>query len=188
MALRDRIAYLRKEHKEMVQLANQIESALTLGAKADFPEHRKCITALRALEHGFQGIEEHCHAEERVVESTYHHYVKSSERRRLDSQHAEIMRGLADFREELRYATADRTEALRGPGMALVTRLRSHIVHEEKLLREVWKSEVGKRRVTKSRPAKRAGAKTSVRMTKRTEAISKETSNIPYTMESHPEL
>jgi len=188
MALRARIAYLRKEHRELLQLADQIESALALGAKAGFPEHRKSISELRELEHGFQGIEEHCHAEKRVVESTYHHYANSVERRRLDLQHAEIMRALADFREELRFATADRTKPLSGPGMALVTRLRSHIADEEQLLRGIWRSEAGRQRARKRKRSKPTAVKRKVSVTKGHEGVPKETSCIPYTMEPHPEL
>ena len=188
MALRDRIAYLRKEHKQMLQIAGQIESALALGASTEFPKHQQCLSELRALDHGFQGIEEHCHAEERVVESTYHHFVKSAERRRLEAEHAEIMRSLADFRGELRFATADSTETLCDPGMAFVARLRSHIAHEERLLRGISKSEARRQRVGMNRRSRRAQMKKSMTMTKLNKEVSKETSCIPYTMEPHPEL
>lgn len=187
MALRDRISYLRKEHKQMLQIAGQIESALALGARTDFSEHQQCLVELRALEHGFQGIEEHCYAQERIVESTYHHFVKRVERRRLEAEHSEIMRSLADFRGELRFATADSTETLRDPGMAFVTRLRSHIAHEEQLLQGISKSEARRQRVGMNRRSRRAQMKKSLPMTKRKE-VSKETLCIPYTMEPHPEL
>jgi len=188
MALRDRIAYLRKEHKQMLQIAEQIESALALGARTEFSEHQRCLSELRALEHGFQGIEEHCHAEERVVESIYHHFVKSAERQRLGEEHREIMRGLADFREDLRFATADSAEPLRGPGMAFVARLRSHIAHEDRLLRGISKSEVRRQRASKKKAPRRAETKRNIPMAKENREVAKETSHIPYTMEPHPEL
>lgn len=188
MVLRDRIAYLRKEHRELLQVAEKIESTLALGSKADFPEHQRCINELRRLEHGLRGIEEHCHAEERAVESTYHHYASVAERRLLDAEHMEIARRLSDFREELRFATADRTEPLPGPGMDLVTKLRSHIAHEERLLQAIGKSEARRRRVNKSKRPQPAAAKIRASGTKKKERASKEISYIPYTMEPHPEL
>lgn len=185
MALRDRIAYLRKEHRELLQVADNIESALALGSKADFSDHQRCLRDLRALGHGLAGIEEHCHAEERAVESIYHLYADRKERRAIDQEHADIARVLADFREELRFATADRTQALQGPGMALVGRLRSHILREERLLREIGKLQPARTaRHRRSRTAERRHAPTS----QRRNASCNEPSMIPYTMEPHPEL
>lgn len=99
-----------------------------------------------------------------------------------------MMRRLADFREELRFATADSTEPLRGPGMVFVTLLRSHIAHEERLLRGISKSEARRHRAGKKNPSRRAEAKSNIPMTKRNKEVAKETSHIPYTMEPHPEL
>jgi hypothetical protein len=50
------------------------------------------------------------------------------------------------------------------------------------------KSEVRKRRVSRSKRAKRTEAKRAVSIIKRNGRISKEPSHIPYTMEPHPEL
>ena len=188
MALRDRIGYLRKEHKELLQLTDEIESALAVGSKAEFPEHQECLNKLRGLEHGFQGIEEHCHAEERVVESTYHHYANSAERLRLNAEHADIERALADFREELRFATADRTATLRGPGVALVTRLRAHIAHEERLLRSIRKSAARRQRARKNRHSKPTTAERNGVTARPSRRALKANRFIPYTMEPHPEL
>lgn len=188
MALSDRIAYLRKEHQAILKVADEIERALALGSKADFPEHQKCINELRTLEHGLRGIEEHCHGEDRAVESTYHHYGSVAERRRLDGEHAEITRALADFREELRFATADRTNSLHAPGMALVTRLRSHIAHEETLLRGIRKSETRRKRLSKSKRSRSAVVKFKGSGTGKKKRVCEEAPHIPYTMEPHPEL
>jgi hypothetical protein len=83
------------------------------------------------------------------------------------------VRALDDFREELRFATADRTQVLRGPGMALLERLRSHMAYEESLLHKIERAAGG----TKPRRAAR-----------RKRASQQETAGIPYTMEPHPEL
>ena len=185
MALRDRIAYLRKEHRELLQVADKIESALALGSKPDFSNHQRCLQDLRALEHGLAGIKEHCHAEERAVESIYHLYADRKARRAIEQEHAEITRVLADFRAELQFATADRTQALQGPGKALVGRLRSHIVREERLLREIAKSQSARTaRHIRTRTAERRHAP----KTQRRNALCNEPSMIPYTMEPHPEL
>jgi hemerythrin-like domain-containing protein len=187
MALRDRIAYLRKEHRVLLRLADKIEGAVSVSSKADFLQHQRCISELRALEHGLHGIEEHCRAEDRAVESTYHHYANRAELQHLDAEHTEIVRTLTDFRDELRFATADRTESLRAPGMALVTRLRSHIDREERVLREIEKSEARRRRVRKSKRLDIAAVRPR-RATKQRGRVCKETRYLSYTMEPHPEL
>lgn len=78
MALRDRMAYLRKELQELLRFANKIQAALALGSSKDFPERQRCLAELRELEHGLRAIEEHCHADERAVESTLHHFASGA--------------------------------------------------------------------------------------------------------------
>jgi hypothetical protein len=180
MALRDRMAYLRRELRELLRFAGKIQSALTLGSSKDFPERQRCLAELRGLGHGLRAIEEHCHADERAVESTLHHFAGRAARRRLESEHAGIVHALMEFREELRFATADRTESLRGPGMALLGLLRAHIAYEQDLLRNIDKSGAG--RTKRRRPHTRAKG------TPEKQVPHRESSGIPYTMEPHPEL
>jgi hypothetical protein len=137
MALRHRVEYLRTEHKELLQLADRVEAALARATHKDFPDHQKCLAELRALEHGFNGIVEHCHSENRIVESTFHQYLNQNERVRVDEEHGKIVRTLAEFREELRFATVDRMTAMIIPGMQLVSELRAHIANEAELLDQI---------------------------------------------------
>jgi hypothetical protein len=98
MVLGHRVEYLREEHKGL-ELADRIEAALTLASRKESADHEKSVAELRALEHGFSGIVEHCHAEERIVESTFHHYLGERERSRIDEQHREILRAVGEFHE-----------------------------------------------------------------------------------------
>lgn len=180
MALRDRIAYLRKELREMLGFAEKIQSSLTFVSSKDFPERQRSLAALRELEHGLRSIEEHCHVDDRAVESTLHHFAGEAARRRMESEHAAIVRAVADFREELRFATADRTDGLRAPGLALLGQLRPHILYEENLLKAIEK----KKPVKRQRQNRRSTIKTTAR--KHTTRLEKPI--VPYTMEPHPEL
>ena len=179
MALRNRMAYLRKELRELLGFADKIQSDLALGSSNDFPEQQQCLADLRGLEHGLRAIEEHCHADDRAVESTLHHFAGRAARRRLQLEHAGIVHALGEFREELRFATADRTGSLRAPGMTLLGLLRQHIAYELDLLRNIEKSSAGK---TKRRRLRTRAKGTPEKVPHR------ENSVIPYTMEPHPEL
>jgi molecular chaperone GrpE (heat shock protein) len=130
MALRHHIQYLRKEHEELLHLADRIEKMLESASKNDFAEHLKSLTGLRSLEHGLAGIVEHCGAEDRIIESTYHRYLQQDERARIDAEDEQIIRAVTNFREELKCATTDRTMAMILPGMDAVNRLRAHIAYE----------------------------------------------------------
>jgi hypothetical protein len=77
---------------------------------------------------------EHCHAEGRIVESIYHHSLQLKERDRIEAEHQQIPRAVSDFREELKFATGDRTTATIVPGMDVVNRLRAHIAYEREML------------------------------------------------------
>ena len=189
MALRHRITYLRKEHQELVNLADRIEKALTLASGKDFSRLEHGLAQLRALEHGFAGIVEHCHSEDRIVESTFHHYLNKSERLRLDEEHGKIVRALAEFREELRFATVDRTMAMIIPGMDLVQQLRGHVVFEEGLLDRIARSVVVPRRPAKRKKTSRQRAAPPQGQPPKQKARGREEPHVvPYTMEPHPEL
>ena len=189
MALRHRIAYLRKEHGELLRLAERIEAALRLASRPDFPEHLQCITELRALEHGFGGIVEHCHAENRILESTYHHYLDAEERGRTDAEHQDIVKGLAEFREELRFATADRTKPLIAPGTEVVNKLRTHVGLDEQLLDRIEKGGTAANRGTPKYEVRKTGlSKPRRRAAKRSKTVDKEIHSVPYTVERHWEL
>jgi hypothetical protein len=50
MALRARVEYLRKERKELLELGEHIEEALTMASREDVPSHEDSLGRLRALE------------------------------------------------------------------------------------------------------------------------------------------
>jgi hypothetical protein len=188
MTLRHRIQYLRKEHEALLHLTDRIEEMLELASKHDVAEHLKSLTGLRSLEHGFVGIVEHCHAENRIIESTYHYYLHQSERERIDTEHELIIRAVTNFREELKFATTDRTMAMILPGMDVVKRLRAHIVYERELLDRI--AEVGnppKRAVGKKKTGNRAHEKKRRHVARR-KTQTKSADVLPYTLEANPEL
>ncbi len=187
MALHDRIGYLRKEHEELGHVADKIEAMLGCVAESDVAQRLKGITGLRLLERGLDGIREHCHAEDRIVESTYHHSLQPEERGRINAEHEQILRATMDFREELKFATADRTLAMIPSGIDLVNRLRAHIAYEREMLDRIDRPNAPNTATTKRRkgkqlvPAKKSHAgKRKVR--------AKVSRFLPYTIEAHPEL
>jgi hypothetical protein len=189
MAIRHRVEYLRREHKGLLQLADRIEAALALASHKDFPDHGKSLAELRALEQGFRGILEHCHSEDCIVESTFHHYLNQVERLRIEEEHEKIVRALAEFREELRFATVDRTTVMIIPGMELVNQLRAHIAHERKLLDRILKlATSGRKPRARKKKAKQPPPSRRTRARKASLQSRQESSNIPYTLEQHPEL
>jgi len=134
MVSRERIHFLHKEYEELLHVARRIERALQLALEKEFSEHIKSMAELHKLDHGLAGIIEHCNTENLLVDSSEHIYRNTDERARIDSEHQEIVRAAINFREELRFATADRTMAMILPGMDLVNRLRAHIAYERGLL------------------------------------------------------
>ena len=70
----------------------RIEAALALACQEDVAKHADSLAQLRALEPGFPGIAEHCHSEERIVESTFHAHASKKECVKNDEQHREILR------------------------------------------------------------------------------------------------
>ena len=188
MQLRHRMEYLRREHEELLNLANRIEKLLESASSSDFEEHLKSLPALRSLEHGLAGIVEHCRREERIIESTYHHSLQLEELARMDAEHEQIVRLVRNFREELKYATADRTMAMILPGMELVKWLRAHIAYEREMLGRIAglrKSRVRSSEKKKTGKESRSKARRPIAKRKaRTKAIHL----LPYTLEPHPEL
>jgi hypothetical protein len=189
MALRHRVEYLRKEHKELLQLADRLDAALTLASHKDFPDHENGLAELRALEHGFNGIVEHCHSENRIVESTFHHYLNEGDLLCIEEEHGKILRVLAEFREELRFATVNRTMAMIIPGTQVVNELRTHIAHETELLDQILHSATNVRQPTGGKKkAKRALRPQRAHARKASLRSRQECRNISYTLEPHPEL
>jgi hypothetical protein len=189
MALRHRVEYLREEHKGLLELADRIEAALTLASRKEFSDHEKSVAELRALEHGFGGIVEHCHAEERIVESTFHHYLDERERNRIDEQHREILRAMGEFRQDLRFATVDRMKETGVTGSEVVRKLREHIAGESELLdRIIRQSALGKKHKAGKKPRRGRHAARKHRTHTTIVRSQKERPSIPHTMKPHREL
>ena len=134
MELTDRLEYLHKEQNEILNAIRRMEGAFELSANEDFSRRVKGLLELRSLEHAMDGIGEHCHSEARIVQSAFRHYSTGAEYSRLLAEHAEILRLLYNFREELEFTTADSTASLIPLGKEMVRRIREHIEFERKLL------------------------------------------------------
>ena len=175
--------YLRREQKELLGLAGNIEAALILASQEDVAKHEDSLAQLRALEPGFQGIAEHCHSEERIVESTFHAHASKKERVKNDEQHRAILRKLGAFREELRFATVDRLHDVCVSGNELTRTLRAHIARELAVLTEI---------AEKAQPTRKRTVRKTSRVTRsRVRSIHKRAQarpGISYLLEDHPEL
>jgi hypothetical protein len=185
MALHARVEYLRREQKELLGLAGRIEAALTLASQKEVAKHEDSLAQLRALEPGFQGIAEHCHSEERIVESTFHAHASKKERVNNDEQHREILRKLGAFRDDLRFATVDRLHDVCVSGNELTRTLRAHVASESAVLNEI----VGNAHPARTRM--RAVRNTSRVARPRARSIRKPAQvrpGISYLLEDHPEL
>ena len=187
MTLRHRIQYLRKEHEALMHLVDSFEKMLGLASKNEFAARVKGLTGLRSLEHGLAGVVEHCHAEDRIVESAYHHSLQPDERTRIAAEHEQILRAVTDFREELKFATGDRTLAMIPAGLDVVNRLRAHIAYEREMLGRI--AELGNRpkAARREKTGKSADGKHRRPAAKR-KMEAKATGLLPYTLEPHPEL
>ena len=141
MVLHQHLQHLRKEHKELLQVADAIEGVVGTAAKTDFAERSTCLAKLRSLNKGLADIVKHCHTEDRLIETAYHEYLRPDEWARTNSEHERIIRTVTNFREELKFVTADRTMAMILPGLDVVNLLRAHIAFEEKLLNRLAESE-----------------------------------------------
>jgi len=178
--------YLLKEHEELLKLADKIESLLESASKNDYAEHLKTLSELRSLDHALAGIVEHCHAGERFVESAYYEDFRPQERVRINSDHFLIKQAVTSFREELKFATADRTLAMVCPGMDLVKLLRDHVAFEGEAFRRIA-GEVESRE-TKPRGKHKTGGPCRKKRIHTERRKAKEASPLPYTLETHPEL
>jgi len=188
MALRHRIQYLRKEHEALLHLVDGIEKMLALASRHEFAARLKGLTGLRSVEHGLASVVEHCRAEDRIVESTYHHSLQPDERTRIAVDHEQVLRAVTDFREELKFATADRTLAMIPPVVELVNRLRAHIAYEREMLdRIVPRSKTRRGTTAKKRTGKRILVWTSKDVRKH-KTQPRAGDNLPYTLEAHLEL
>jgi len=137
MDLRSRLDYFRKEHDEILRFLNAWEGALKMAASDGDDERRKGLTELRRFENELLSIQEHCHAEERTVDSPFQIYLDDVSLTRLAREH-ELLRQLSnDFLRELRFATLMRTNEVVRLGNALLEQLRRHIAHEAALLEQI---------------------------------------------------
>jgi hypothetical protein len=188
MALGHRIQYLRKEHEALLHLVDGIDKMLALASKNEFAARLKSLTGLRSLEHGLAGVVEHCHAEDRIVESTFHASLQPDECTRIAVEHEQVLRAVTDFREELKYAAADRTLAMIPPAVELVNRLRAHIAYEREMLDRIVPRSTTRRGTTaKKRTGKRILVRTSKELRKH-KTPTTAAHSLPYTLEVHPEL
>jgi len=187
MALRARVEYLRREHKGLLKLVERMEAALALASQEDIAKREDSLARLRALEAGFHGIAEHCHAEERIVESTYHAHASKKERVKNDEQHRQILQKLGAFRDELQFATVDRLHDVCVSGNDLAGMLRTHVTDESKVLDRIAR----KAQPSRKRKPIRAAKQTS-RVTLPGARSARERAHagpgISYLMEDHPEL
>ena len=125
MEPRHQIEYLQEEHEELLNLAGRMEKLLESASKNDFSEHVQSLSELRSLEHRLNGVVEHCHTGDRLVESIDLSNLLPEERA--------LIRAVENFREELKCATTDRTMAMILPGMDVVKWLRAHVADEREL-------------------------------------------------------
>jgi len=137
MALRDRLNYLRMEEDEILRLMDTVEGLLALASKGNYAVRSKAVSDLHSLEHFLGGILEHCRPEERILESTYHRFLQPHERKRIQAEHEQIVRLVTSFRDELKFATSDRTESVVEIGKNLNDRVRQHIALEQVLLNRI---------------------------------------------------
>jgi hypothetical protein len=185
MTLHTRVEYLHREQKELLGLVGRIEAALALASQEDVGKHEDSLAQLRAFEPGLQGIAEHCHSEERIVESTFHAHASKKERVKNDEQHREILRKLAAFRDDLRFATVDRLHDVCVSGNELTRTLRSHMASESAILDEICKDAHPRRkRVQPARKASRVARPRTRSIRKRAQVRP----GISYLLEDHPEL
>lgn len=188
MGLRHCLDYVLREHQELLQLAARMESLLESASTNDFSEHVRTIADLHSLEHGFAGIAEHCHAAERLVDSAFYKEFPQADLARINAEHLRILQAVASFKEELKYATADRTMAMILPGMDVVKLLRDHVAFEGELLRRTaMLAESHDKKPARKSVARRGSGKKRVHPGKH--RMPKEpVPDVPYTLEPHPEL
>lgn len=178
---RRRIPQLRREHEELMWLANRIEAALHLATKNDSAGHSKCRAELRALAPEFSAIVAHCHAENCILEFTNHRFVSANEHARIDTEHADILQCLAEFREDVRFPIVERRALLLPQGTELIKRLRAHLTFEQELLDRISKT-------AEDCPTPTAVRERQKPAIARKTCTHKQTHFVPYTVEPHLEL
>jgi hypothetical protein len=183
-----RMEYFRREREGLLGLAASIEKLLETASKNEYSERLKSLAELRSLDHGLTGIAEHCHAGNRIVESTFYENFREDERARIDAEHQQIIQAVASFREELKCATADRTMAMILPGMDLVNQLRSHISFEGELLRRIAVLQHPQKRAAEKKKTATGSKEKKRRHTAKQRSHRKPAHALPYTLEPHPEL
>jgi len=142
MKLIPRVEYLRKEHQGLLELARRIEAGLELASGDAVRDHELGLSQLRENEHRLNGVVEHCHAEERIVESTLHEYAAENERAIIEEEHQDLLRKLSTFRDELRFATVDRLQSTSIAGYEFVRTLQTHVARESELLDQIVAKEL----------------------------------------------
>jgi len=90
MTAETRFEYLTSEQTEILRAIKRMETAFELAGDNDFSKRIKGLLELRSLEHAYDGIAEHCHSEERIVESTFRHYASAAE-------YSQIVAGTRNF-------------------------------------------------------------------------------------------
>ena len=137
MDLRTKLEYFRKEHDDIQRFLDEWEGALRLAAREDDEERSKGLARLREAENDLLSIQEHCHAEERTVESPFRIYLDDASLARLVQEHGLLRQLTNDYIRELTFATLLRTGDLVGVGTKLLEQLRRHITYETALLKQI---------------------------------------------------
>lgn len=187
MALLDRMEHLRTEHERLLNLTGEIEKMLELASKKDFAARVKSLSDLPSLDHGLARIAKHCQVNDRIVDSTYHSSLQQAERDRIAAEHEQIIQAAANFREELKFVTADRTMAVILPGMDLVNRLRAHIAFEREMVDRIVRTPNTKKRTATKKPTAKKSLRTKRKHARKLKTTMKPT-HISYTVEPHPEI
>jgi hypothetical protein len=180
--------YLQEEQEELLSLAGKIEKLLDSASKQDFSGHAQSLDELRSLEHRLAGIAEHCHPGDRLVESLNVSRLRPEERARIQAEHEQIIRAVDNFREELKYATADRTMAMVLPGMEVVKWLRAHVAYEREVLGRVAQPKSSRKKTARKKKTTKRGHEKKTKRTARLTISEKGARAVPYTLEPHPEL
>jgi len=80
MELTHQIDYFRAEQDALLSLTDKVEKLLDSTSKGDYSEHERTVKELRSLDHGLAGIVERCHAQDRLIESTYYQELQKEGR------------------------------------------------------------------------------------------------------------
>lgn len=147
MDLRSRLDYFRKEHDEILRSLNDWERALKKAASEGDDERRKGLAELRRFESQLLSIAEHCHAEERTVDSPFQIYLDDASLARLAQEHESLRQLTNDYLRELQFATLLRTTEVVRQGTALLEQLRRHIAHETALLKQIEDGRAAEERI-----------------------------------------